>query len=78
MSEILALKRVFIKIESGSVLDILKHSNMKKYPNQILIIVEIDNYAWVVPAIENKDIFFFKTVYASRKYTSIYLLEINL
>ncbi|MGJ4789515.1 toxin [Leptospira koniambonensis] len=74
----ISCERVVVEIESGSVLEILKHPNKKKYPNQILIIVEIDNYAWVVPAIENKDIFFFKTVYPSRKYTSIYLPEANL
>ncbi|WP_036024981.1 hypothetical protein [Leptospira noguchii] len=74
----ISFERVVVEIESGSVLDILKHPNTKKYPNQILIIVEIDSYAWVVPTIENKDIFFFKTIYPSRKYTSVYLPEANL
>ncbi len=67
----ISFERVVIEIESGPALDILKHPNMKKYPNQILIIAEIDNYAWVVPAIETKDVFFFKTAYPSRKYTNI-------
>lgn len=74
----ISFERVVVEIESGSVLDILKHPNMKKYPNQILIIVEIDNYAWVVPTIENKATFFFKTAYPSRKYTNVYLPEANL
>ncbi|WP_040509905.1 hypothetical protein [Leptospira wolffii] len=74
----ISFERVVVEIESGSVLEILKHPNKKKYPNQILIIIEIDNYAWVVPAIESKDTFFFKTAYPSRKYTSIYLPEANL
>ncbi|TGK08641.1 toxin [Leptospira selangorensis] len=74
----ISFERVVVEVESGSVLDILKHPNKKKYPNQILMIVEIDNYAWVVPAIENKDTFFLKTAYPSRKYTSIYLPEANL
>ncbi|WP_036058339.1 hypothetical protein [Leptospira sp. P2653] len=74
----ISFERVVVEIESGLVLDILKRPNMKKYPNQILIIVEIDNYAWIVPTIENKDIFFFKTAYPSRKYTRVYLSEANL
>ncbi|TGN00021.1 DUF4258 domain-containing protein [Leptospira dzoumogneensis] len=74
----ISFERVVVEIESGSVLEILKHPNKKKYPNQILLIVEIDNYAWVIPAIESKDTFFFKTAYPSRKYTSIYLPEANL
>ncbi|TGL64631.1 DUF4258 domain-containing protein [Leptospira sarikeiensis] len=74
----ISFERVVVEIESGSVLDILKHPNVKKYPNQIIIIVEIDNYAWVVPAIESNDTFFFKTAYPSRKFTSIYLPEANL
>ncbi|WP_061235146.1 hypothetical protein [Leptospira weilii] len=74
----ISFERVVVEIESGLVLDILKRPNMKKYPNQILIIVEIDNYAWIVPTIENKHIFFFKTTYLSRKYTSVYLSEANL
>ncbi|MDL5246811.1 toxin [Leptospira weilii] len=74
----ISFERVVVEIESGLVLDILKRPNMKKYPNQILIIVEIDNYAWIVPTIENKHIFFFKTAYPSRKYTSVYLSEANL
>ncbi|TGM13537.1 toxin [Leptospira selangorensis] len=74
----ISFERVVVEVESESVLDILKHPNKKKYPNQILMIVEIDNYAWVVPAIENKDTFFLKTAYPSRKYTSIYLPEANL
>ena len=73
----ISFERVVVEIESGFVLDILKHPNAKKYPNQILIIIEIDNYAWVVPAIENKDTFFFKTAYPSRKYTNTYLSEAN-
>ncbi|PKA16134.1 toxin [Leptospira haakeii] len=74
----ISFERVVVEIESGSVLDILKHPNLKKYPNQIIIIIEIDNYAWVVPTIENKDTFFLKTAYPSRKYTNLYLPEANL
>ncbi|AOP36382.1 toxin [Leptospira tipperaryensis] len=74
----ISFERIVIEIESGSVLEILKHPNKEKYQNQILIIIEIDNYAWVIPAIESKNTYFLKTAYPSRKYTNTYLPETNL
>ncbi|AOP33522.1 toxin [Leptospira tipperaryensis] len=74
----ISFERIVIEIESGSVLEILKHPKKEKYQNQILIIIEIDNYAWVIPAIESKNTYFLKTAYPSRKYTNIYLPETNL
>ncbi|TGL88372.1 hypothetical protein EHQ68_09905 [Leptospira congkakensis] len=42
----------------------------------LIIIINIDNYAWVVPAIENETSFFLKTAYPSRKHTKIYFPEV--
>jgi len=74
----ISFERIVIEIESGAVLDILKHPNNKKYPDQIIIIINIDNYAWVVPAIENENSFFLKTAYPSRKHTKLYLPEVTI
>lgn len=71
----ISFERVVIEIDEGKVLEILKHPNHEKYPNQLLILVEIDSYVWVVPAVENKDHFFFKTAFPSRKFTNFYLKE---
>jgi hypothetical protein len=73
----ISFERIVIEIEAGAVMDILVHPNNKKYPNQIIIILNIDNYAWIIPAIENENSFFFKTAYPSRKHTKIYLPEVN-
>ncbi|PJD97786.1 MAG: toxin [Leptospira sp.] len=73
----ISFERIVVEIEAGEILDILKHPNVKKYPNQIIIIVGIDGYAWVVPAIENKDSFFLKTAYPSRKHTKLYFPEVK-
>ena len=69
----ISFERIVIEIDDGKVLEILQHPNSEKYPNQILIIVEIDDYTWVVPAVENKDSYFLKTAFPSRKYTKLFI-----
>jgi hypothetical protein len=66
---------VVIAIVDGHLLDTLQHPNPKKYANQKVYIVEIDNYAYSVPFVENTDVCFLKTIYPSRKYTKQYLSE---
>lgn len=36
-------------IAAGKILDVLKHHNKEKYSGQYLIVVEINDYAYVVP-----------------------------
>ncbi len=49
------------------------HPDQEKYPDQKKLFVEIDNYIYVVPFIENEDEIFFKTIYPSRKDTKLLL-----
>nr|WP_255806273.1 toxin [Treponema putidum] len=60
-------------IEQDNLLDILEHPNKEKYPNQLLLLVEIDRYVYVVPCVLENDVCFLKTIFPSRKYTSEYL-----
>ena len=69
----LSFERVVEAIQDEKVLDILEHTNKEKYPNQVLIIVQIDGYACVVPSVETDYGYFFKTIFHSRKYTKKYL-----
>lgn len=41
--------------------------------NQILILFEERGRVWAVPCVVSQDRIFFKTLYASRKYTSLFL-----
>lgn len=59
-----------VKIEQKDVLDILDNVN---YPNQKMFILEIENYVYLVPFVENKEEIFLKTVIPSRKLTKQYL-----
>jgi uncharacterized DUF497 family protein len=60
-------------IEEGRILDILDHPNQEKYPNQRLFIIEINQYAYVIPFVENEQEVFLKTIIPSRKMTKKYL-----
>ena len=66
-------ERIVVAIEEDHLLDILEHPNKEKYPNQVLLIVEIEDYAYVVPCVIEKDVYFLKTIFPSRKYTDEYL-----
>ena len=69
----ISFERVVQHIESERVLDVIKHPNSSKYPNQRMFILEIDNYAYLVPFVENNSEIFLKTIIPSRKATRKYL-----
>jgi hypothetical protein len=69
----ISFERVVLAIEENHMLDVLEHPNKELYKNQYLLIVEIDEYAYVIPAICNEDSWFLKTIYPNRKYTEKYL-----
>jgi hypothetical protein len=58
-------------IIDGRVLDVIQ--NKAPRTHQKKLIVEINEYAYVVPYVEEKERIFFKTMYASRKDTERYL-----
>lgn len=63
---------VFIAINENRLLDILPHHNPEKYPNQKLFIVQIRDYIYYVPFVENEDTIFLKNIIPSRKYHKKY------
>ncbi len=73
----ISFERVVIAIEEDHLLDVLEHPNKDKYPNQYLLVVEIESYVYVVPCVVEQDVYFLKTIFPSRKYTSKYLPEIR-
>ena len=66
-------EQVVLHIEQGDLLDILEHSNQKKYPNQKVLAVKMNDYVYAVPVVEDGDIRFLKTIIPSRKLTRDYL-----
>ncbi|MFT7660309.1 MAG: hypothetical protein ACI89S_001422 [Gammaproteobacteria bacterium] len=68
---------VLIALQSGKLLSEEPHFNQKDYPHQKIYIVEINEYAYVVPfVIHNaKQSYFLKTIYPSRKHTKLFLTD---
>jgi len=64
---------VIFCLENGKILDKLKHPNQQKYSNQQLFIVEINEYAYLVPFVENDEEVFLKTIIPNRQATKKYL-----
>ena len=69
----ISFEEIVLAIESGGLLDELKHPNKDKYPNQLVFVVGLDGYAYLVPYVEEIQYFFLKTVIPSRKATKNYL-----
>jgi len=64
---------VVIALNEERVLYRGDHPNQKKYPGQKIVVVEIRDYAYVVPFVEDKGKIFFKTIIPNRKATKKYL-----
>ena len=62
-----------IALEEGRVLADIPNPN-SHYPQQHLFILEINQYAYVVPYVESEDGLFLKTLFLSRKHTAQYLI----
>jgi uncharacterized DUF497 family protein len=72
-SRAVCFEDVFIAISEERLLDILPHHNPVKYPNQKLFIVQIRDYVYYVPFVEDGEIIFLKNIIPSRKYQKKYL-----
>ena len=68
---------VMVQIHDDKVLDIIKHPNVKKYPNQSMYIVLLQNYVHMVPFVKENNEIFLKTIVPSRKMNKIYKGESN-
>ena len=69
----ISFEQVVMHVERGDVLDVVTHPNQKKYPNQQILVIEINNYVYIVPFVENENGRFLKTIIPSRKATRSYL-----
>ena len=72
-----SFEEVLVAIEGGYLLDIVEHPRKAKYPNQKVFIVHIEEYAYLVPFIEDEEKIFLKTVIPSRKATKKYIAKNN-
>ena len=68
----LSFEEVLFYLERNEVMDVVPHPNRTKYPNQRIFVLNIDNYVYLVPFVEENDVVFLKTIIPSRKATKQY------
>ena len=68
---------IITALNDGRELNRIDHPNKKKYSNQTLLIVNIENYAYIVPFVEDEEKIFLKTIIPSRKMTKKYLAKVK-
>jgi uncharacterized DUF497 family protein len=69
----ISFEEVVFYIEQGFLLDVLENPNQEKYKGQKIFVVQIDDYAYLIPFIEAEHEIFLKTIIPSRKATKKYL-----
>ena len=65
-------EQVVLLLEQEDYLDIIDHPNQDAYPGQMIAIVRIEEYIFLVPFIKEGDTIFLKTIIPSRKATLKY------
>ena len=70
-----SFEEIVFHIENGDLLDDIAHPNSQAYSHQKILIVCIEEYAYLVPYVENTHEIFLKTIIPSRKFTRLYLGE---
>ena len=63
----IGFEEIIQAIFEGNILDIRKHPNELKYHDQKILYVRILEEVYAVPFIEEKDCFFLKTLFPTRK-----------
>ena len=73
----ISFEEIALLLSTGCLWKLTKHPNQKKYPDQQVFLLPIDNYIYFVPFILDGDTVFLKTAFAHRKATKDYLQEKN-
>jgi uncharacterized DUF497 family protein len=69
----ISFEEIVLAIEDDGLLDVLRHSNVERYPNQRVLVVMVEQYVYLVPYVEEVEYYFLKTIIPSRKATRDYL-----
>ena len=69
----ISFEEIVLSLSNNKLLEVVEHPNKQKYPGQRIFIVEVRDYAYVVPFVEDEEKYFLKTIYPSREATNKYL-----
>ena len=69
----ISFEHVIAAIEQGGLVNVLEHPNQERYPGQLIYVVDIEQYIYLVPFVTETDgSRFLKTIIPSRKATRDY------
>ena len=71
----ISFEDVVFHIGAGDVVDIFEHPNQKRHPGQRIMVVVVEDYAYLVPFVESEEEVFLKTIIPSRKATRQYVSD---
>jgi len=66
-------EQVVILLEREDVLEVIEHPNQEDYPGQRIAIVRINDYAYLVPYVQEGEEIFLKTIIPSRRARNKYV-----
>lgn len=69
----ITFERAVFHILAGDLLDIVEHPNQRRYPGQRIFVININEYAYLVPFVTSESGYFLKTIIPSRKATNTYI-----
>jgi hypothetical protein len=70
----ISFEEIIFHIAKGDEVDIFPHPNQDKYPKQMISVVAVNEYAYLVPYVEeSEEKVFLKTIIPSRKATKKYI-----
>ena len=69
----ISFDEIVLAIEQGHLLNVVQHPNQEQYPNQLIYVINLQGYVYLVPFVQDGEIIFFKTIIPSRKATRDYL-----
>lgn len=69
----ISFNEIVVAIEQGHLLDTVKHPNQEQYPNQSIYVINLQDYVYLVPFVQDGEAIFLKTIIPSRKATRDYL-----
>lgn len=70
---LISFEDILTAIDDGRLLEAIEHPNQVKYKKQKMYAIEIGDYVYLVPYVEDDEKIFLKTIIPSRKATKKYL-----
>ena len=73
----IGFEEITIALDRGKVITDDRPHTSSEYSHQRQLIIEIENYAYIVPYVENEDYVFLAMLYPSRVMTKKYLTNLS-